>query len=637
MTILLIKSTAAKEKISLLFLLKLLILGCLLKCAYFFYNYKAAEGWNIHSFPDVLKIISWSLLYDAFSISIIIIPLFAVLFAGGKKIKKKLPQCLVATLFTIAITLFIVLNTLDIFYYRFHLQRADADLFYVLRNPLKNGTATVILDVTVGIVYIFLTAFFVYRNISKVIRSKASGNSFVLSFFLPIIFLAAFFFSGPKKLLPTFPLTDLKPMQLQLVQNSFHSFLYSFLRRNETQLPEHIYMTLSQQDSLFSIRKKNITVSSPRNIVLFIMESVPLDFFDNTSPYKVPMPFLDSLVKKSTFYSNAFSYAYSSNKGITAILAGLPTIIDIPLYHSNNTSIQRTSIGYVLKKQHYSSAFFIGDNYDDFGFAKCSKWLGIDNYYSMEDIPGYKQMEKHTMGLHDEYVLDFMQQKIKKLPQPFLAVQYNITTHYPNDIPSSFAKKYPGSKGGPQIKTMQYYNECLEKFFKDASEQPWYKNSVFIFCSDHWVQPKYDIIKVDEVQSFRIPLIIYDPANENKLVISSPVSQFDIVNTLLYYGGSKDSFTSYGINLRDTTQLHGRTVFTKISSAVYQAINDDYVLGFNAVEGVPLYCYSYKTDPAKKNNLLLQPATPAINKLTLQIKAFLQTAVNHYRRVSSSQ
>jgi phosphoglycerol transferase MdoB-like AlkP superfamily enzyme len=631
MTILFCKSTAAKEKISLLFLLKLLILGCLLKCVFFFYNYKVAEGWKVDSFRDAGKIIKWSLLYDAFCISLIILPLLAVLFAGGKYLQNRLVTGVFTTLFTIAITVFIFLNTLDIFYYRFHLQRADADLFYVLRNPLKNGTGNALLVVIAASAFIVLTGWILYRNIGRIIRSRCTGNPFVLTLFLPVIFLSLFFISGTKKVLPTFPLTELKPVQLQLVQNSFQSFIYSFFRRNETKLPDIHYMMVSQQDSLFSIHKKNASFSSPKNIILFIMESVPIEFFDSSSPYKVPMPFLDSLVNKSTFYNNAFSYAYSSNKGITAILAGLPTIIDIPLYHSNNTSIQRSSIGSVLKKNHYNSAFFIGDNYDDFGFAKCSKWLGIERYYSMEDIPGYKDMEKHTMGLHDEYVLDFMQQTIKNLPQPFFAVQYNISTHYPNDIPSSFAKKYPDSSAGPQRKTMQYYNECLEKFFREAATRPWYKNSVFIFCSDHWVQPKYEIIKVDEVQSFRIPLFIYDPASENKSVITSPVSQLDIVNTLLFYGGIKDSFISYGLNLRDTTQLRGRTVFTKINSAIYQAIDTEYVLGFNAIDGNPVYCYNYKTDPGKKNNLLQQPATPTINKLILEMKAFLQTAVSHYK------
>jgi phosphoglycerol transferase MdoB-like AlkP superfamily enzyme len=391
------------------------------------------------------------------------------------------------------------------------------------------------------------------------------------------------------------------------------------------------YMTDARQELLFGIHKINNRVSAPKNVILFIMESVPLDFFDSSSPYKVAMSFLDSLVNKSTSFSNAYSYSYSSNKGITAILAGIPTLTDIPLYHSNYTSINRTSAGTVLAKNNYSSAFFIGDNYDDFGFAKCCNWLGIQHYYCMQDIPGYRQMEKHSMGLHDEYVLNFMQDKLEKMRQPFFAVQYNISTHYPNDIPHSFKDKYPAVNTTPPMKTMQYYNDCLQQFFRDANKKPWYNNTVFIFCSDHWAQPHTKNIKIDIVESFRIPLFIYDPGNEKKIIVSSPVSQLDILNTILYYGGIKDSIISYGVNLSDTMLLPNRTVFCKVNSVVYQAINAGYVLGFNAEEGKAIYCYDYKKDPDKKNNLLLKPATAATDSIILQMKAFLQTASNHYR------
>jgi phosphoglycerol transferase MdoB-like AlkP superfamily enzyme len=289
------------------------------------------------------------------------------------------------------------------------------------------------------------------------------------------------------------------------------------------------------------------------------------------------------------------------------------------------------SIGSGLKRNGYRSAFFIGDNYDDFGFAKCSKWLGIDNYYSMEAIPGYKKMEKHSMGLHDEYVLDFMQQKLANIGGPFLAIQYNISTHYPNDLPSSFSNKYKGLSGTPQMKTMRYYNDCLQKFFAESANKAWFKNTAFIFSSDHWAEPDAKNIRIDEVESFRIPVFIYEPWNENKKVISTPVSQLDIVNTLLYYGGITDDFTSYGVNLKDSSLQPSRTIFTKTNTAIYQAINDEYVLGFNAMEGTASYCYAYKRDPEKKSDLLQQPITPAIKKIILEMKAFLQTAEGHYR------
>ncbi len=282
----------------------------------------------------------------------------------------------------------------------------------------------------------------------------------------------------------------------------------------------------------------------------------------------------------------------------------------------------------MLGNKKYHSAFFIGDNYDDFGFAKCCNWLGIDKYYCMQDVPGYKQKEKHSLGLHDEYVLDFMQQQLAGFKEPFLSVMYNISTHYPNDVPTTFKNIYPGNKTRQQ-QCMQYYNECLQKFFGDASSQPWFKNTVFIFCSDHWAEPGKDFSRMHEVNSFRIPIFIYDPTKPGGTV-SAPVSQLDILNTVLSFSSVKDSIISYGENLNEPA-APDRTVFTKRSGTVYQAINNDFVLGFNSVEKKPIYFYNYKTDPELAQNLL-PVKSEQLNKMTLQMQAFLQTASTHYRK-----
>ena len=626
-----LKASIAKEKTALLFLSKLLILLCCLKCVFFLYNYQIANGWSVQGITNILLIIKWSLLYDAVCVALANLPLFIFFLVTGKLLYNKFVKVSVLLLFTLINTFLILLNTVDIFYYPFHLQRADADLLYVLRNPFVNGTWNVLLTTLAVFIFCCCMAWFVYKGILKMIQSGTPVNHFLPTNILLIVFIGLFYFSGSKKIVPTYPLTALEPVQLPVAQNSLHTFIYSLYRKNETALPAANYMSSVQQQSLFSIHKKNNAgASSKKNIVLFIMESVPFEFFDSSSRYKVTMPFLDSLVNKSTYFTNAFSFSYNSNKGITAILAGIPTITDIPLYHSNYTSISRTSVGQVLAKNNYSSSFFIGDNYDDFGFAQCCKWLGIQHYYCMEDIPGNQQMEKHSMGLQDEYVLNFMQQKLGTLQQPFFAVQYNISTHYPFDIPKLYIDKNPKPSTTEPMRSMQYYNDCLRHFFADAAKQDWFNNSVFIFCADHWAQPDSKNIKVDEVGSFRIPVFIYDPGREKKVRISTPVSQLDIVNTVLHFSNFQDSMISYGINLTDTLLQPHRIVYNKINNTIYQAINDEYVLGFDAIEGKALYCYAYQKDPEKKNNLIGQSALPAIENIIVHIKAFLQTASNHY-------
>ncbi|MEO6229473.1 MAG: sulfatase-like hydrolase/transferase [Ferruginibacter sp.] len=628
-----IKNTVAKEKSAWLLFSKLLILLSALKYVFYLYNYRVANGWALHGFNDILRIIKWSLLYDLVCISVIYLPFLFLLLITGRLIKKKWIAAPVKIGFSLAGTLMVVLNIVDIFYYRFHLQRADADLLYVLRNPFINTDFKVVLLALFIVIGSTIIGVFIYNNLSSITTSRSKGNYFIVTIVLLLVFTGSFFLNSTKKLVPTYPLTSVEAVQLPLAQNSFHTFLYSLYRKNEMLLPVADYMPTQQMESLFSIHKKNNPVEgAKKNILLFIMESVPYEFFDSSSRYKVAMPFIDNLVNKSTFFNNAFSFSYNSNKGITAILAGLPTLTDVPLYHSSYLAIKRSNIGNLLAKNNYSSSFFIGDNFDEMGFAQCCRWLGIQHYYCMQDIHGYRQMEKHSMGLHDEYVLCFMQNKLAAMQQPFFAVQYNITTHYPYDLPKSFVDKYPSQNTTLPMKAMQYYNDCLQQFFTTAATKDWFKNTVFIFCADHWSNPDVQNLKIDETGGFRIPIFIYDPSNEKKITVTSPVSQLDVLNTVLHFASKEDSIISYGNNLTDTSLQNDRTIFARMNSAVYEAINNEFVLGFNAVEGKPLYFFDYLKDPQKRNDLLHEPEyTTKTESMVLQMKAFLQTASNHYR------
>ncbi|RYD74420.1 MAG: alkaline phosphatase family protein, partial [Sphingobacteriales bacterium] len=615
----------ASEKKGLFLLLKLLILLCLVKTFFLIYNNLGGNGWSIHEYKDALPIISWSLYYDACMISLVSLPFFIALLISNNRSILKLAAIISAGL----TTLMLLLNIADVFYFPFHRQRADADLLYVLRNPFNYGSSAAWLIIAAILFATIVCVKLLWANYNHIISSKKQSR-FIATNCILLLVCCTLFVGSSKKIIPTAALTSVDAVQIPLTQNSLHTFIYSLYRSKESIIADNNYMPIEKQQALFSINKQNsIATGNAKNIVMFIMESVPYDFFDTTSNYKPALPFLDSLLNHAVFYKNAFSYSYNSNKGITAMLTGLPTITDIPLYHSGFATINKTNIGEVLRAKNYASSFFIGDNYDDFGFAKCCKWTGIDNYYCMEDIPGFKKMEKHSMGLHDEYVLNFMQQKLAQQRQPFFATQYNISTHYPNELPKAYQEKFKHIKIPAALKTMMYYDDCLARFFKQASSTAWYNNTVFIFCSDHWASPVSQKIKNNMVNSFRIPIIIFDPSQNKKQVIDNTVSQLDIMNTLLSYTGMQASFISYGYALTDSL-LNNRTVYTKINNSIYQGINNNYVVGFNSDEGKAIYAYEYKKDPDFKNNLLEQQNL-TIDSLTKNIQAFLQTATRHYK------
>ena len=630
-----VKDTWQDNKPFVLFIINQLLILSALKIIFYYYNYHFIFSGSDkeNDLKIILQLIKWSVYFDLLTLLIINTPL-VILLQLLRLVPGRLTPAISLTLFIILNSAVVLLNIADIFYFRFHFQRANADLLYVLKNPFTEFFHLNLL-IIIAFFSVIAGTIFVYRKLHfQFYRAFRSGKScgLVTCLLLLALVLVPFFRAGMEKaLVPTYPLTEINSKQLLIVQNSIHTFAYSVFRGGKGDLFKN-YMTPSECDSLFPIRKSiplyNSGGTSP-NIVLFIMESVPYDFFDAKSPFKLSLPFFDSLRQKSSFYNNAFCFAHESNKGITAILAGMPTLPDIPLYHSSFVNMQVTRIGSALRENNYHSFFCIGDDFDNFGFAKCANWLGIDNYYSKEDIPGYKTLPAHTMGIHDEYVLDFMHGKINEIQGPFFAVNYNISTHYPYDLPASFKKIFPPGYTSP-MKAMSYYDQSLQHFFAATEKEKWFRNTVFIFCSDHWLVPDDNNINYNAVSGYRIPIIIYDPGTGEQKVISRMVSQFDVMGTILSLSGYRDSIISYGGSLLDSVKSDQMN-FSRANASLYQASDSAFVLGYNPSANKSEFLYHYSRDPGLQHNVLMVDSFAFIRQvLQKKMQAFLQKASMQY-------
>lgn len=621
------------------YLLALLLILSILKILFYQYNhaYLAGIADESTSWSGLLKMIKWSLMSDIFVLLLVNAPLLFALHAA-RLIPARWVNWFIIPVFVLLNSFVVLLNLADVFYYRFHFQRANADLLYALGHPIRQlfqqhpGMIAGIL--TVMLLVLFINWKLLNRFKTAFVSGKRAGSSAVILIGLTLLFLFSktYFQSA---FLPTRPLVELKSHQLITVQNSFHTFLYSLARRNQEVVTRN-YMSGEACDSIMPVRKILPLTDSgkaKKNIVLFIMESVPYDFFDSVSPYKVNMPFFDGLLRKSRFYDHAFCFSHQSNKGITAILAGIPTFCDVPLYHSTYVNLPKTSVGTELRKIGYESLFCIGDDYDNFGFAKCANWLGLSNYYSKQDIPDYRNLPMHPMGLQDAPVLDFFRQKISSIRDPFLAVHFNISTHYPYDIPKDFDKSVPNSYTAP-MKSMAYYDQSLGRFFDAASKEPWFNNTLFIFCADHWLVPDDRKTEFNAISGYRIPVIVYDPLQPEGKTISTPVSQFDLLGTMLQAAGYKDSMISYGTTLPDLPNSN-RIVFTRANASLYHAIDNRFILGYNSTGNKPEFFFDYLRDPSLQNNLMNRSSfKPELSRLQKSMEAFLQKGGSHYNGVS---
>ena len=608
----------------------MLILVSVLKITVYYYNYSLLFSGSDHS---QFKIAAWSLVYDFITILFINFP-FLLLLTATRKIPGKLTHLLIRIIFCMINSFALLLNAIDIFYFRFHFQRSNIDLVYVLDHPIWKLAYLNYVQLATGIAFLSIIVITTWKLQNLFYDSFLKKNNYRII----LVVLAGFLLASAgtkfhltRKLVPTYPLVDLNASELNAAQNSMHTFVYSLYRSNHS-LVNKEYFPDAYCDSVLPIKKVFEPVTdAPKNVVLFIMESIPEDFFDSAGVYKVRMPFFDSILHHSTYFSNAYSFGRVSVQGITSILSGTPTLTDIPLYHSSFFNLPKTRVGTALKGQGYQSLFFIGDTYDNFGFAKCVYWLGIDKYYCESDIPGSKTIPKGPIGIYDQYVLNFMQQKINVTDQPFLAINYNTTTHYPNQLPETFRIKSPPGYSRA-MKSMEYYDSCLHSFFNSSQKEKWFKNTVFIFCADHWMSPDGFAHPSNSLREFRIPIIIYDPSINKEINNTSPVSQFDILGTILSLSGDSSSSFSFGDNLLDkNTDTKDNAVYNRLSNTLYQVVDSSYVLGFNIVNDNIEYLYNYKEDKNLQKNLKDEFALSGIrNALSDKIKIFYQRAVNHY-------
>ena len=127
------------------FLLSLLLLHSVLKIIFYQYNQPLLFAGTETSITgsEKLQLVKWSLAEDMLTLlginSFLLFTLTVVRFVT-EKISAWLVLALawlVIPFFTLVNSFALILNLADIFYFRFHFQRANADLLYVLDHPWK--------------------------------------------------------------------------------------------------------------------------------------------------------------------------------------------------------------------------------------------------------------------------------------------------------------------------------------------------------------------------------------------------------------------------------------------------------------------------------------------------------------------
>lgn len=521
----------------------------------------------------------------------------------------------------------LAINIIDLAYYKFNLRRSSVDLFRVIPDSLpalgafwKSWWWLVILFIFLSVVSVIL-----FNRILKV-SSRPGGSYLERNFFPGLCFLlvtgavARGFSERP--IIPSTPLLYIPAQYQPLATNSTITVLYSVLKR-QTRLQEKKYYSASGLDSLFTIRHQ-LQPAEPfnkMNVVVFILESFAKEYLDDKDSLRTKTPFIDSIMAESIVCTNAYANGLESNKGIVALLGGIPPFLDEPFYYSGYSNNNVRGIGTLLKEEGYSTNFFMGAGYDHFGFAKFSAMLGIDNYYSMKDY-GNNHHYDGNWGIYDHYFLPYAARQLVKTKPPFFGAIFTISTHFPYTLPDTLKKQFTIPGQGAEQNSISYLDYSLRLFFAEIKNEAWYKNTLFVFSADHNVYwGRND--KAGLYKKFRIPIFFYLPGQSIHREIDHPVQQLDIVPSILDALDYNKPFMSFGKPFFDT--VNGGMVVNNLFG-VYQVIDSSYLLGYNEKTEQPAYLYNFRSDTALKTDLLINGQLPDAHAVKMQqhLRAMLQ-------------
>ncbi len=352
-------------------------------------------------------------------------------------------------------------------------------------------------------------------------------------------------------------------------------------------------------------QKSSITMGE-KNVVLFILESFSKehskfycpDVYKNHSGFT---PFLDSLMRQSYVFTNAFSNGLKSIEALPSILASIPSYeTSFVLLPQSLSSIN--GLPDILAKKGYTTSFFCGADRNSMGFEAFASQVGISRFYTREDYEKNNPVNKNTVeplwGVFDMPFYRYMADELATMQEPFFATVFNLTSHHPFVIPPDYEDKLPQGFTVVQ-KPVAYTDKALQKLFARIKNEPWYNNTIFVFIADHPSSKQYSDYAKTPKGGTAIFYFIYTPTHELQGVHTEVTQQLDLMPTLLGLLGNSEPFFAFGRDVFNDSATMPMAV--NYINQLYQSITDEATYYFD--RNSLLMAYSAH-DTLQKSNIV---------------------------------
>ncbi|MCP4443296.1 MAG: sulfatase-like hydrolase/transferase [Aureispira sp.] len=454
-------------------------------------------------------------------------------------------------------------------------------------------------------------------------QPKLLGQTLVLVLMLGISIIGL---RGGLQVRPVVPLMASKYVndmrQMPLVSNTILSMIHTW---NTKKMVPKVYFDEAEQKQFFDFYRPTVDTSVSRmkkkNVMIVVMESFGQEYvgwFGQQKPSRTP--FFDSLINQGLLFKNAHANGLRSTEGITAVLAGIPALMNEHYIFSPYNGNKIDGLGTLLEREGYQTSFFHGGHIGTMDFDKFLPILGFKDYHGHENYVEATGKSDDYDGNWGTFDMPFFDYTIKELSskhkEPFVSVLFSINPHHPYRVPDDFEC----DEEDPIWCAVRYADMAYRQFWEDAKKQPWFENTLFVFTADH-IGTAIAEMTYQRERCFRIPILFHAPSDSSlKGVREDIMQQIDIIPTTLDYLNYPHDFKTFGISQFDES-IKRKYAYAR-HEEVYQIINDSLILFFNGKNSVNMA--NYKKDTFFSYNLIKK--MPKEFKLLEQtLKSIIQT------------
>ena len=580
---------------------------------------------NIRSFAelaqsDILTTFLHGLRYDLSALLYVNIPL--ILLALFTFIPAKYYDKLSHWFYLVINIPFILINTIDLEYFKFSGRRITAE-FFALKDDIISQSGQLVLSYWY-LTFVFLILSYVLYHLSQkwMITDLPESNlaKNLLRSFLVILCTVFGIRGGTQKkvLKPGYAHTIGGAAQAPLALNSTFTLLHSL--KSPAVKPVRFY----HDDALAvaELPKPEITRKfrheKKLNVVLIILESFATEFWGAANKYPGYTPFLDSLTKEGAFFKFNFANGRRSIEALPSILMGVPSLMQIPIANSNYQQNQWVGLPKILKAHGYETHFFHGAPKGSMYFDTMAAMAGFGSYHGLEEYPE-KSHYDGNWGIFDEPYLQYVAKQLNGVSKPFFATVFTLSSHQPYRIPPEYAGKL--KKGPlPIQETISYVDQALEKFFSSIKKTDWYEDTLFVFTGDH-TQMSESINYNTPLGGFMVPLLFYRPNTELKADESRITQHTDVPASVLDYLNVNSSELSLFSRSVFNDELAGEAILHLDGN--FWLVRKDYFLKFHMEsQTYQFFRFDDKGEKMKIDNLPPEISEPFKKRLQAYIQYY---------------